>query len=68
MRFLAVGGVFVAGGIAPKILPALARGPFLEAYTRKGRFTPLMQSIPVRVCLNPKAALHGAAHFAARIG
>jgi glucokinase len=67
MRFLAVGGVFLGGGIAPKILAALERGPFLEAYTQKGRFTPLMQSIPVRVCLNPKAALHGAAHFAARL-
>jgi glucokinase len=67
MRFLAVGGVFLGGGIAPKILPALERGGFLDAYTRKGRFTPLMQSIPVRVCLNPKAALQGAAHFAARL-
>jgi len=67
MRFLAVGGVFLGGGIAPKVLPALERGGFLEAYTRKGRFTSLMQSIPVRVCLNPKAALHGAAHFTARL-
>ncbi len=67
LRFLAVGGVFLGGGIAPKILPALSRGSFLEAYTWKGRFTPLLQSIPVRVCLNPKAALHGAAHYAARL-
>jgi glucokinase len=67
MRFLAVGGVFVGGGIAPKILPALRRGQFMEAYTQKGRFTPLMQSIPVHVCLDPKAALHGAARYGARL-
>jgi glucokinase len=67
MRFLAVGGVFLGGGIAPKILPALERGDFLAAYTNKGRFTPLMQSIPVLVCLNPKTALLGAAHYTARL-
>ncbi len=66
LRFLAVGGVFLGGGIAPKILPALSRGGFLEGYTAKGRLGPLLQGIPVRVCLNPKAALLGAAHFAAR--
>jgi glucokinase len=66
LRFLAVGGVFLGGGIAPKILPALSGGSFLEAYTAKGRLGPLLQGIPVRVCLNPKAALLGAAHFAAR--
>ena len=67
MRFVAVGGVFLGGGIAPKILPALARGGFLDAFMQKGRFTPLMQSIPVRVCLNPKTALLGAAHYTARL-
>ncbi len=68
MRFLAVGGVFLGGGIAPKILPALGWGGFREAWLHKGRFTPLMESIPVRVCLNPKAALQGAAHYALRVG
>jgi len=68
MRFLAVGGVFLGGGIAPKILPALERGGFLASYTDKGRFTPLMKSIPVRVCLNPKTALLGAAQYTRRLG
>ncbi len=67
LRFLAVGGVFLAGGIAPKILPALARGGFLEAYGDKGRLSSLVRSIPVRVCLDPKAALHGAARWAAGV-
>lgn len=66
MRFLAVGGVFLGGGIAPKILPALGWGGFLGAYTEKGRFTPLMKSIPVQVSLEPRTALLGAAHYAAR--
>ena len=66
LRLLATGGVFLGGGIAPKILPALSRGSFADGYTQKGRLRPLVESIPVRVCLNPKAALHGAAHLAAR--
>lgn len=66
LRMLATGGVFLGGGIAPKILPALSRGGFAEAYAQKGRLRPLVESIPVRVCLNPKAALHGAAHLAAQ--
>jgi len=66
LRLLATGGVFLGGGIAPKILPALSHGGFAEGYTQKGRLRPLVESISVRVCLNPKAALHGAAHLAAR--
>lgn len=66
LRLLATGGVFLGGGIAPKILPALTQGAFAEAYAQKGRLRPLVESIGVRVCLNPKAALHGAAHLAAR--
>jgi len=64
MRWLATGGVFVGGGIAPKILPALAWGGFLEAFLAKGRFTPLMESIRVAVCLEPRAGLLGAGHYA----
>lgn len=61
LRSLAVGGIFVAGGIAPKILPTLQGGLFMEALTDKGRFAPLLRSLPVRVILNSKAALIGAA-------
>jgi glucokinase len=64
MRFLSVGGVFVGGGIAPKILPALGWGGLLEGFLAKGRFTPLMESIRVSVCLAPRAPLEGCAHYA----
>jgi glucokinase len=60
-----VGGVFVAGGIAPCILPALRSGAFLEAFRDKGRFGDLLGTIPVRVATNPRAPLLGAAHRAA---
>jgi len=67
LRWLAVGGVYLGGGIAPKILPALERGGFVEAFTDKGRFSDLMRSIPVRVSLEPRTALLGAAHYALRL-
>lgn len=59
-----VGGVFVGGGIAPKILRKLSDGTFMQAFRDKGRMEPLMRSMPVQVVLNPKTALFGAAHFA----
>jgi len=55
------GGVYLGGGICPKILPALKQEGFLNAFTSKGRFSDLMREIPVRVILNDKAALLGAA-------
>ena len=61
---LARGGVFLGGGIAPKILPRLKQGAFLKAFRRKGRFASLMASIPVRVILNPETAVLGAAREA----
>jgi glucokinase len=64
LKCLAVGGVFVAGGIAGKIFPALQRGTFMAAFTDKGRFAPFMRSLQVHVVLSPRAALLGAAHFA----
>jgi glucokinase len=67
MRWLATGGVFVGGGIAPKILPMLENGGFLERFTDKGRFTPLMRSLELSISLEPRAALLGAAHYAARL-
>jgi glucokinase len=67
LKCLAVGGVFVGGGIAPKILPALRSGAFMRAFTDKGRFSDLLRSVEVSVALNPRAPLLGAAHYAARI-
>jgi glucokinase len=67
LKCVAVGGVFVGGGIAPKILPALEKGAFLQGFFTKGRFRPLMERLPVCVALNPRAPLIGAAHYAARL-
>jgi glucokinase len=58
---LAVGGVFVGGGIAPKILPRILDGPFLSSFAAKGRFAAALGKVPVRVVLAPDAALLGAA-------
>jgi glucokinase len=64
---LATGGVLLGGGIAPKLLTALRRGRFLEAFFDKGRFAPLMHTIPVYVIEDPETALFGAALEAARL-
>jgi glucokinase len=61
---LAVGGVYLGGGIPPKILPALKQGSFLKEFMAKGRFADFLARIPVRVIVNDKAALLGAAHAA----
>ena len=55
------GGIFLAGGIAPKLLPALANGDFLAGFTNKGRYRDWMQQIPVSVVLDPDIGLKGAA-------
>jgi glucokinase len=67
LKYLALGGVYVCGGIAPKILAALKTGGFMESFLDKGRFRSMLEQIPVRVCLNPDAALIGAAHIAANL-
>jgi glucokinase len=61
------GGVYVAGGIAPKIIDKLKEGGFIRGFRNKGRFASLMEDIPVRVVTNPKAGLLGAAQEARRI-
>lgn len=65
LRYLALGGVYLGGGIAPKILPALRRAAFWEAFCDKGRFSDLVSRVPVHVALEPRAALFGAARHAA---
>lgn len=65
LKLLATGGVFVGGGIAPKLARVLARGGFVDAFVDKGRMTELLESIPVRVILDDATALHGAARHAA---
>lgn len=63
LKLLATGGIYLGGGIPPRILPALQQGQFMEAFLRKGRFADLLRRVPVRVILNPKAALMGAAAY-----
>jgi glucokinase len=64
---LAHGGVYIAGGIAPKISAKLADGTFIRAFTAKGRFSALLQTIPVYVLMNDQVGLLGALAEAARI-
>ena len=61
LKIMATGGVFIGGGIAPKILKKLQEPAFLEAFMAKGRMKPLLQSMPVRVILRETTALLGAA-------
>ncbi|KQY88055.1 MULTISPECIES: glucokinase [unclassified Brevundimonas] len=58
------GGVYIAGGIAPRILPFLKASPFRERFERKGRFQDYMAAIPTKVILHKHAALLGAARVA----
>lgn len=60
-------GVYVAGGIAPRIIAKLREGGFMRAFRDKGRFSSLMGEIPVHVVMNPKAGLLGAAQEAQRM-
>jgi glucokinase len=65
LKMMALGGVFVAGGIAPRILPKLLDGTFRNAFVRKGRLSDVLQAIPIRVVTNDKAGMLGAARRAA---
>ncbi|MFT3698047.1 MAG: ROK family protein [Kofleriaceae bacterium] len=66
LRGLTIGGVVIGGGIPPKILPALQRGTLVERFAAKGRFHDWARALSVRVALEPRAALYGAAHQASR--
>ena len=65
LKHMATGGLYIGGGIAPKILDWLGQGDFLEAFLDKGRMRPLLEQIPVRVILNDRTALYGPAVYAA---
>ncbi len=64
LKTLATSGVFIAGGIAPRILPVLIKSAFLQAFTAKGRFGEMLARVPVNVVLETRVALIGAAHLA----
>ena len=67
LKMLALGGIYIGGGIAPKMLAKMQSPIFLDAFNHKGRLSPLLQSTPVYVILNDKTALQGAAWFAAHM-
>ncbi len=60
LKILPRGGLYIAGGIALRLLPLLHRPPFIEAFSAKGRMQPLLQKIPVTVVLEARAGLFGA--------
>jgi len=64
LKLLSVGGVYIGGGIAPRILEKLKDGTFMKAFTDKGRLSQLLINMPVRVILESRAALMGAAAYA----
>jgi glucokinase len=64
LKVMGTGGVFLAGGISPKILSKLTGPLFMQAFLDKGRMRPLMDGIPVQVITNDKAGLIGAARCA----
>ncbi len=64
LKVLAVGGLYVGGGIAPRLIEKLKDGTFMKAFTDKGRMSQLLINTPVRVILESRAALMGAAAYA----
>jgi glucokinase len=64
LRGLTTGGVVIGGGIPPKILPALRHGRLIDRFNAKGRFARWTRTLSVRVALEPRAALFGAARHA----
>lgn len=68
LRGLATGGVYLGGGIPPRILPVLRGRAFREGFLRKGPMSRLMERIPVHVILEPRAALLGAARYGMAMG
>jgi glucokinase len=64
LKILSVGGMYVGGGIAPKLLKKMQDGTFMKAFTDKGRLSDLLVQMPVRLILESRAALIGAAAYA----
>lgn len=64
LKVLSMGGIYLGGGIPPRILKTLQNGTFIDAFMDKGRLSPLLQAVPVRVILDDTCALLGAAAYA----
>ena len=65
LKIMATGGVYLGGGIAPKIIEKLKGERFLRGFRSKGRMQPLLESMPLRVILNDRTALFGPAVYGA---
>ena len=66
LKVMSRGGLYLGGGIAPKILPLLQNGGFLDSFFSKGRMRPLLEAMPVKVILNDRAALYGPALYVSK--
>ena len=66
LKVLAVSGMYLGGGIAPKLAPLLPESDFIERFQAKGRMRPLLETIGLSIVMNDRAALQGAASYAAR--
>lgn len=67
LKLLPYGGLYIAGGIAPKILPLIQGSSFLSSLIDKGRMLPLLEMVPVHIVLNPHVGLIGAALYASKL-
>jgi glucokinase len=63
LKALALGGIYIGGGIAPKILPVMTNGAFLQAFTAKGRYLPLLDKVTIKLSLNDRTPLLGAIYY-----
>lgn len=63
LKSFAIGGVFIGGGIGPKIRSVMETGKFMQAFTAKGRFQTVLDKMPVKLALNPRTPLIGAMHY-----
>ena len=68
LKIMATGGLYVGGGIAPRVVEVLEQGRFMESFVDKGRLRSLLEAIPVQVIMNKNTALLGAARYAATVG
>jgi len=64
LKTMSLGGVYIGGGIAPKILCDMTKERFMKGFTAKGRFREMLEGMQVKISLNPETALLGAAHYA----
>jgi glucokinase len=63
LKFMSLGGIYIGGSIAAKILPLMKKGAFIDAFLSKGRMRPLLEAMPVRIVLNDDAGILGAAQY-----